>query len=76
MFVHFVCRWGRNLLVNVKDITLVIQKGVFCEIHIRDIEGHVIIEGGLTNVCRKVKEAINTSINISARNGYAPEFCD
>lgn len=44
MFVHFISRQGRNLLVNIKDISFVLQKGVFCELHIRGIEGHVVVE--------------------------------
>ncbi|MCZ5415355.1 hypothetical protein O5553_28335, partial [Escherichia coli] len=37
-FVYFVSRQGRNLLVNIKDISFALQNGVFCEIHIRGIE--------------------------------------
>ena len=35
MFIHFVSRQGKNLLVNIKDVSFVLQKGIFCEIHIR-----------------------------------------
>lgn len=56
MFVHFISRQGRNLLVNIKDISFVLQKGVFCEIHIRGIEGHVVVEDDFSEVYRKIKE--------------------
>lgn len=44
MFIHFISRQGRNLLVNIKDISFVVQKGIFCELHIRGIEGNVMVE--------------------------------
>lgn len=56
MFIHFVSRQGRNLLVNIKDISFVLQKGVFCEIHIRRVEGQVMVEDDLSEVYRKIKE--------------------
>ncbi|EAB4449920.1 hypothetical protein DMS41_23805 [Salmonella enterica] len=56
MFIHFVSRQGRNLLVNIKDISFVLQKCVFCEIHIRGVEGHVMVEYDLSEVYRKIKE--------------------
>lgn len=80
MFIHFVSRQGRNLLVNTKDITLVLQKGIFCEIHVRGIEGHVIVKDGFSEVCRKIKEDLpqvnNTGESISEEDGRAPECCD
>ncbi|MEJ2950165.1 hypothetical protein WDK40_25050 [Escherichia coli] len=51
MFIHFVSRQGRNLLVNIKDISFVLQKGVFCELHIRGSEGYVMGKRKLTAVC-------------------------
>ncbi len=56
MFIHFISRQGRNLLVNIKDISFVIQKGIFCEVHIRGVEGHVTVEDDFKAVCRKIKE--------------------
>lgn len=81
MFVHFVCRQGRNLLVNIKDISFVLQKGVFCEIHVRGIEGHVMVEDDFSEVYRKIKEISprvnNTDEGVSQRgSGCASECCD
>lgn len=80
MFIHFVSRQGRNLLVNTKDITFVLQKGVFCEIHIRGIEGHVLVEDEFSDVCRKIKEVLprinNASEDISEGRGRASECCN
>ncbi len=28
MFIHFVSRQGQNLLMNIKDICFVVQKGI------------------------------------------------
>ncbi|HGX3143373.1 TPA: hypothetical protein ACNH8C_005260, partial [Escherichia coli] len=56
MFIHFVSRQGRNLLVNIKDISFVLQKGVFCELHIRGSEGYVMVEDDFSEVYRKIKE--------------------
>ncbi len=56
MFIHFVSRQGRNLLVNIKDISFVVQKGIFCELHIRGIEGHVMVEDDFSEIYRKIKE--------------------
>lgn len=56
MFVRFVSRRGRNLLVNIKDISFVVQKGIFCELHIRRVEGHVMVEDDFSEVYRKIKE--------------------
>lgn len=80
MFVHFVSRQGRNLLVNIKDISFVLQKGVFCEIHIRGIEGHVMVEDDFSEVCRKIKEILprtnNAGGDISEGDGRASESCN
>ncbi len=48
MFVHFVSRQGRNLLVNIKDISFVLQKGE--GLHIGEIEGHVMVEDNFGEV--------------------------
>ncbi|ELY4545943.1 hypothetical protein SMZ81_004243 [Cronobacter sakazakii] len=80
MFVYFVSRQGRNLLVNIKDISFVVQKGIFCELHIRKIEGHVVVEDDFSEVYRKIKEISlrmnNTGEGVSEGSGRAPEFCD
>lgn len=80
MFIHFISRQGRNLLVNIKDISFVVQKGVFCEIHIRDIEGHVIVENDFSEVCRKIKDISprvnNTGESLSEGDDRAPECCN
>ena len=80
MFVHFVSRQGRNLLVNIKDISFVLQKGVFCELHIRGTEGHVMVEDDFSEVYRKIKEispqANNTGEGVSEGSGCASECCD
>ena len=80
MFIHFVNRQGRNLLVNIKDISFVVQKGIFCEIHIRGIEGHVIVEDDFNEVCRKMQEAssrvYNSGDGMSEGEDRAPEFCN
>lgn len=55
MFIHFISRQGRNLLVNIKDISFVVQKGIFCELHIRGIEGNVMVEDEFSEVYRKIK---------------------
>ncbi|MBB7356390.1 hypothetical protein [Escherichia coli] len=78
MFIHFVCRQGKNLLVNIKDVSFVLQKGIFCEIHIRGIEGHVIVEDDFSEFCRKIKEISpqveNTDEGISVGDGRASEW--
>lgn len=80
MFIHFVSRQGRNLLVNIKDINFVLQKGVFCEIHIRGVEGHVMVEDDFSEVYRKIKEISlqvnNTGEGILEGSGCASECCD
>ena len=80
MFVHFVSRQGRNLLVNIKDISFVLQKGVFCEIHIRGIESHVMVEDDFSEVYRKIKEipprVNNTDEGVSEGSGRASECCN
>ncbi len=68
MFIHFVCRQGRNLLVNIKDISFVLQKGLFCEIHIRGVEGHVMVEDDFSEIYRKIKEISPRVNNTGERN--------
>ena len=80
MFIHFISRQGRNLLVNIKDISFVLQKGVFCELHIRGIEGHVMVEDDFSEVYRKIKEISprvnNTGEGVSEGSGRASECCN
>ncbi|EFB2602128.1 hypothetical protein QK061_005095 [Escherichia coli] len=80
MFIQFISRQGRNLLVNIKDISFVLQKGLFCEIHIRGIEGYVIVEDDFSEVYRKIKEISprvnNTGERIPEESGHAPECYD
>ncbi|RDP93627.1 hypothetical protein C4A33_03407 [Escherichia coli] len=47
MFVHFDSRQGQNLLVSIKDISFVLQKG---GLHIGEIEGHVMVEDNFGEV--------------------------
>ncbi len=74
MFIHFISRQGRNILVNIKDISFVVQKGIFCELHIRGIDGHVIVEDDFSNVCQKIKD-ISPRVNNIGRNIYGGTEC-
>ncbi len=80
MFIHFVSRQGENLLVNIKDITFVLQKGILCEIHISGVEGHVMVEDDFSEVYRKIKEISprvnNTGEGVSEGSGCASECCN
>ncbi|MEL9922697.1 hypothetical protein J4W70_14755 [Escherichia coli] len=77
MFVHFVSWQGRNLLVNMKNIRFVLQKG---GIHIRGIEGHVMVEDDFSEVYRKIKEISprvnNAGEGVSEGSGRASECCN
>lgn len=80
MFIHFISRQERNLLVNIKDISFVVQKGIFCELHIRGIEGNVMVEDEFSEVYRKIKEIsprlYNTDEGVSEESGRASECCN
>ena len=80
MYVHFVSRQGRHLLVNMKNIRFVLQKGIFCELHIRGTEGHVVVEDDFSEVYRKIKEipprVNNAGEGVSEGSGRASECCD
>lgn len=80
MFIHFISRQGRNLLVNIKDISFVVQNGIFCELHIRGIEGNVMVEDEFSEVYRKIKEIsprlYNTDEGVSEESGGASECCN
>ncbi len=60
--------------------TFVLQKGVFCELYIRGVEGNVIVDEEFSAVYRKIKEISprvnNTSENISEGSERASECCD
>jgi len=77
---RFVSRQGRNLLVNMKDIRFVLQKGVFYKLHIRGIEGHVVVEDDFSEVYRKIKEipprVNNAGEGVSEGSGRASECCN
>ncbi len=78
MFVHFISRQGRNLLVNIKDISFVLQKGG--GLHIRGTEGHVMVEDDFSEVYRKIKEiqprVNNAGEGVSEGSGRASECCN
>ncbi|RZN38146.1 hypothetical protein FEK48_20760 [Escherichia sp. E2593] len=80
MFIHFVSRQGENLLMNIKDITFVLQKGILCEIHISGVEGHVMVEDDFREVYRKIKEISprvnNAGEGVSEGSGRASECCN
>ncbi|MWO33955.1 hypothetical protein GQN26_24505 [Escherichia coli] len=80
MFIHFVSRQGRNLLVNMKNIRFVLQKVFFCELHARGIEGHVVAEDDFSEVYRKIKEipprVNNAGEGVSEGSGCASECCN
>ncbi len=74
LFIHFISRQGRNILVNIKDISFVVQKGIFCELHIRGIDGHVIVEDDFSNVCQKIKD-ISPRVNNIGQSIYDGTEC-
>ncbi|HIE1977094.1 TPA: hypothetical protein ACXKGF_005232 [Escherichia coli] len=55
MFVHFISRKGKNLLVNIKDVSFVVQKGIFCEVFIRGIEGYVVVSDNFDEISKKIE---------------------
>lgn len=60
MFIHFISRQGGNLLVNIKDISFVVQKVFFVKLISGGGKGSVIVENDFSDVCLKIK-------NISSR---------
>lgn len=64
MFISFISRQNQDLLVNINDISLVMKKGIFCEIYIRGISGSVIVVDSFSTICKKIEnmspEIINT----------------
>ena len=56
------------------------SEGFFCELHIRGVEGHVMVEDDFSEVYRKIKE-ISPQVNnrgegVSEGSGRASECCD
>ncbi|EEZ9068892.1 hypothetical protein NXF08_005279 [Escherichia coli] len=64
MFISFISRQNQDLLVNINDISLVMKKGIFCEIYIRGVSGSVIVADSFSTICKKIEnmspEIINT----------------
>lgn len=64
MFISFISRQNQDLLVNINDISLVMKKGIFCEIYIRGVSGSVIVVDSFSTICKKIEnmspEIINT----------------
>ncbi|EPD0981047.1 hypothetical protein MLO52_23065 [Escherichia coli] len=64
MFISFISRQDQDLLVNINDISLVMKKGIFCEIYIRGVSGSIIVVDSFSTICKKIKnmspEVINT----------------
>ena len=64
MFISFISRQNQDLLVNINDISLVMKKGIFCEIYIRGVSGSVIVVESFSTICKKIEnmspEIINT----------------
>lgn len=64
MFISFISRQDQDLLVNINDISLVMKKGIFCEIYIRGVSGSIIVVDSFSTIYKKIKnmspEVINT----------------
>ncbi|EGK6104296.1 hypothetical protein IO968_004620 [Escherichia coli] len=64
MFISFISRQNQDLLVNINDISLVMKKGIFCEIYISGVSGSVIVVDSFSTICKKIEnmspEIINT----------------
>ena len=64
MFISFISRQDQDLLININDISLVMKKGIFCEIYIRGVSGSVIVVDSFSTICKKIEnmspEVINT----------------
>lgn len=77
MFIQFVSRQEQKLLINVKDISFVAQKGTFCDIYIRGVEGCVSVVEDFSEVFRKIKDILplvnNTDGYMSGGDGRASE---
>lgn len=53
MFISFISRQDQDLLVNINDISLVMKKGIFCEIYIRGVSGSIIVVDSFSTICKK-----------------------
>ncbi len=62
MFVNFTGKKEQGVLVNIKDICLVIQKGVFCDIYIRGKEDYLTVTDDFYSICKRIEE-ISSGIN-------------
>lgn len=72
MFISFISRQNQDLLVNINDISLVMKKGIFCEIYIRGVSGSVIVVDSFSTICKKIEnmspEIINTETASSSNS--------
>lgn len=65
MFISFVSQRGQNIMVNIKDISLIVQKGVYCEIYVRGIVGHVTVQEDFPVLSQKIKDISSFKNNSS-----------
>ncbi len=63
MFISFISRQNQDLLVNINDISLVMKKGIFCEIYIRGGSGSVIVVDSFSTICKKIENMLPEVIN-------------
>lgn len=63
MFISFISRQNQDLLVNINDISLVMKKGIFCEIYIRGVSGSVIVVDSFSTICKKIGNMLPEVIN-------------
>lgn len=63
MFISFISRQNQDLLVNINDISLVMKKGIFCEIYIRGVSGSVIVVDSFSTICKKIESMLPEVIN-------------
>ncbi|EHX1165138.1 hypothetical protein [Escherichia coli] len=63
MFISFISRQNQDLLVNINDISLVMKKGIFCEIYIRGVSGSVIVVDSFSTICKKIENMLPEVIN-------------
>ncbi|HBA3175236.1 TPA: hypothetical protein J6N38_004443 [Escherichia coli] len=79
MFISFISRQNQDLLVNINDISLVMKKGIFCEIYIRGVSGSVIVVDSFSTICKKIEnmspEIINTETASSSNQIKSNQKC-
>ncbi|EHW7392132.1 hypothetical protein AB3H27_25420 [Escherichia coli] len=63
MFISFISRQNQDLLININDISLVMKKGIFCEIYIRGVSGSVIVVDSFSTICKKIENMLPEVIN-------------